>query len=96
MSLYALTYRYIDDADTVQEHRPKHREYLTTLAERGELLISGPVGAPGPAGGLLIFDVESTERLQEITDNDPFRKLGVVDDYTIHSWSLFIGKELLK
>lgn len=94
MALYALIYRYIDDPDTVTKYRPDHRAYLTTLAERGELLASGPIGEPGPAGGLLIFDVDSADRLQEITDNDPFKKVGVISSQTIQSWSLFIGTDL--
>lgn len=91
MSIYVLNYRYIDDPETVQRHRPKHREYLTTLQD--ELLACGPLGEPGPAGGLLIFNVESLARMQQITDEDPFRTLGAVDTYTIQSWSLFIGEE---
>lgn len=95
MALYALIYRYIDDPEAVTKYRPDHRAYLTTLAERGELLASGPLGEPGPAGGLLIFNVESADRIQEITVNDPFKKAGVISCQTVQSWSLFIGTDLL-
>jgi hypothetical protein len=96
MALYALYYRYIDDPATVSTYRPKHREYLTTLVERGELLASGPLGDPGPAGGLLIFEVESLDRMEEIIREDPFTHHGVIEDLSIQSWSLFIGADLFE
>lgn len=94
MALYALHYRYVDDPNTVSTYRPKHREYLTTLVERGELLACGPLGDPGPAGGLLIFDVESLDRMKEIARDDPFTHHGVIENQSIQSWSLFIGADL--
>jgi len=93
MTIYALTYTYIDDPETVSKFRPDHRAYLKTLEDRGELLASGPLGEPGPAGGLLIFDVGSLERMQEIVDSDPFGKHGVIAGKTVQSWSLFVGAD---
>ena len=42
MPLFALAYRYIDDAELVTEHRPEHRGYLRTLAEAGSLFWLAP------------------------------------------------------
>jgi uncharacterized protein YciI len=93
MALFALVYRYIDDTEFVMTHRPEHREYLRGLAERGELLVAGPLGEPGPAGGLLVFDVDSADRVEEIADNDPFRARGVIVERSVQSWTLSIGAE---
>ena len=93
MALYALIYRYIEDSDVVARHRPEHRAYLRSLVEAGELLVAGPLGEPGPARGLLIFEVESAARVQEIADADPFHAHGVVAERTIQSWTLSIGAE---
>ena len=76
MPLFAVVYRYIDDAELVTEHRPEHRGYLRTLAEAGSLFWLAPLGEPGPASGLLIFDVESVARVEELADNDPFKGSG--------------------
>jgi len=93
MALFALIYRYIDDPDTVSQHRPAHRAYLKSLSEGGELLVAGPLGDPGPAGGLLVLDVESAERVQQIAEDDPFHAQGVVTDRTIQEWTLSIGAD---
>ena len=91
MPLFALTYRYTDDANLVTEHRPEHRAYLRTLAESGELVLAGPLGEPGPASGLLIFDVTSVARVEELADNDPFNARGVIAQRSIRPWTLSIG-----
>lgn len=96
MPLFALVYQYIDDADLVTTHRPEHREYLRTLADSGELVLAGPLGEPGPASGLLIFDVESAARVEELADNDPFKARGVITGKTVRPWTLSIGKERIR
>ena len=49
----------------------------TYVARRSwELVLAGPLGEPGPASGLLIFDVESVARVEELADNDPFKGSG--------------------
>lgn len=91
MPIFALHYIYIDDPEEVQRHRPAHRAYLQTLGD--ELLACGPLVEPPPAGGLLIFDVDSIDRMRKIVDADPFQIQGAVRDYSIQRWSLFIGAE---
>jgi uncharacterized protein YciI len=93
MPLYALIYRYADDPDVVARHRPQHRTYLRSLAEAGHLLVAGPLGEPGPAGGLLVFDVESAERVQEFADGDPFHARGLIAERTVQAWTLSIGAD---
>jgi uncharacterized protein YciI len=95
MPLFALVYRYIDDADVVTKHRPEHRAYLCRLADAGELVLAGPLGEPGPPGGLLIFDAESVTRVEELADNDPFRARGVVKERSVRPWTLSIGEDRL-
>lgn len=91
MPTFAVHYTYVDDPDQVQRHRPEHRAYLQTLGD--ELLACGPLVEPPPAGGLLIFDVDSIDRMQEIVDADPFQTKGAVRHCSIQRWSLFIGAE---
>ena len=93
MALFALIYRYIDDSDVVARHRPEHRAYLRSLAEAGDLLVAGPLGEPGPARGLLVFEVESAERVQEIADADPFHAHGVIAEQTVQLWTLSFGAD---
>lgn len=95
MALFALIYSYIDDAEVVAAHRPEHRAYLRTLADEGELVIAGPLGEPGPARGLLVFDVDSADRVEEIAEGDPFHARGVIVDRTVQSWTVSIGADRL-
>lgn len=95
MALYALIYRYVDHPDVVARHRPEHRTYLRSLAEAGHLLVAGPLGEPGPAGGLLVFDVASAERVHEIADGDPFHAHQVITERTVQAWTLSIGSDRL-
>ncbi|MGW0039874.1 YciI family protein [Gordonia sp. NPDC003376] len=95
MSLFVLTYRYIDDAERVARVRPEHRAHLRELSDAGELVLAGPLGAPGPLGGLLIFDVDSAARVVELSDEDPFHMHGIVQERTVQPWTLSIGSEIL-
>ncbi|MQY31839.1 YciI family protein [Nocardia aurantia] len=90
MALFTLVYRYVDDDELVTAHRPEHRSYLRDLAEAGELVLAGPFGGPGPAGGLLVLNVASGDRAIEIADRDPFTHRGVIADRSIRSWTLSI------
>jgi uncharacterized protein YciI len=93
MAFFALTYQYTDDAELVTTHRPDHRQYLSSLFERGELLAAGPLGEPGPPGGLLIVDVESAEHVRRLAEADPFSAQGVIVDVGIASWTLSFGAD---
>ena len=35
MSLFAVIYRYVDDAASLDEHRPRHRDHLRGCTRRG-------------------------------------------------------------
>jgi uncharacterized protein len=96
MPLFALVYRYTDDADLVTKHRPEHRAYLHKLADAGELVLAGPLGEPGPPSGLLIFDVESVARVEELADNDPFKARGVIKERSVRPWTLSIGEDRIR
>lgn len=95
MPLFALVYRYVEDADFVARHRPEHRAYLRQLADAGDLVLAGPLGEPGPPSGLLIFDVASAERVEALADNDPFHASRVIEERSVRPWKLSIGQDLL-
>jgi len=94
LALFALIYRYVDDPAIVSKHRPAHRKYLQDLADEGELIAAGPLGEPGPAGGLLVFRSESVDRVKKIIGGDPFHIQGVLADYFVQEWTLAFGSEL--
>ncbi len=90
MALHAVIYRYRDDTDRLDEHRPKHREYLRSLFEQGRLVISGPL-TDGPPAALLILDADDPAHVAQLLDQDPFRLLGLIEQREIRPWSPAIG-----
>src|SRR5699024_12190751 len=77
LALFALIYRYVDDPAIVSKHRPAHRKYLQDLADEGELIAAGPIGEPGPTGGLLVIRAEYVDRVKKIIGVDPSNIHGV-------------------
>ncbi|MCT1460169.1 YciI family protein [Aestuariimicrobium sp. p3-SID1156] len=92
MSFFAVTYTYSDDVDARDRLRPEHRAHLASLADSGELYASGPCPGTTPASALLIFRVDSAEKVEELLDADPFQKNGIVAQRSIVEWDPVIGQ----
>lgn len=81
---YATFIEYGNE-DVIAEIRPAHREYLGKLREAGQLAASGPF--TDDSGALIIYDAESEEDAVQLLENDPFRKAGVFQSYTMKPWN---------
>ena len=90
MSLHAVIYRYADDPARLDEHRPRHKDYLASLFEQGRIVISGPLTSGGP-GALLILDADDADHVARLLDQDPFWSLGLIADRQIRGWAPFFG-----
>jgi uncharacterized protein YciI len=90
MNLHAVIYRYAEEPARLDEHRPKHKDYLAALYEQGRIVVSGPL-TDGAAGALLIIDADNTEHVAALLDPDPFWQLGLIADRQIRRWSPFFG-----
>ena len=88
MSVYALTYTYGGPAELLAEHRPAHRAFLRDLHERGVNLASGPLGE---SEALIVLEVESSEEVERLIQEDPLVVHGVVTEHTVRPWSVTIG-----
>jgi len=64
--------------------RPRHREYLTSLLERGKLIASGPFA--DDQGALLIYEAENRDEAQALLDADPYTAAGVLAGVEIREW----------
>lgn len=85
MKTIAVNYRYdADKTDILAAERPAHREYLRQLFDEGTLLASGPLGAND---ALIIMDMESPEAALALLENDPFYKVGVIEERNAHVWN---------
>ncbi|GAB49921.1 YciI family protein [Mobilicoccus pelagius] len=90
MAFYVVTYHYRADP-RIDEVRPRHREFLATLVERGVLRASGPlVGVEKPAA-VLVCEAESAEAVETALADDPFRTEGILERSEITEWNPVIG-----
>ena len=85
MAKFVVLLTYGDDGGLRQRVRPKHREYLWSLANDGKLLHAGPFA--DDSGALLIYEVDSQEEAEAMLAADPFSTEGVIVDSTIHEWN---------
>ena len=90
MPVFAVHYRYVDNADVVAEHRPAHRDFLRELLERGVVLAAGAY-TDGPAGALLVFRADTAQDVAALLEADPFQQLGLVQDCQIRAWGQAMG-----
>lgn len=91
MAVFAVTYRYVDNPELVNVHRPAHREYLGTLVGEAGLIASGPMTGAAVASALLIFDAESPGDIEALIDKDPFWTEGVITSREILEWTVVLG-----
>ncbi|MFD7130849.1 YciI family protein [Streptomyces sp. NPDC059894] len=92
MPVYAVVYTYTDDTAGRDEHRPAHKEYLGDLGDRGINLCSGPFGPQEAPGALLLIRADSKEEAVRCTDDDPFRRHGLVSDVSAREWTPVLGR----
>ncbi len=90
MSLHAVVYTYADEPARLDEHRPKHKDYLASLFEQGRIVISGPLTTGGP-GALLILEADDADQVAALLDKDPFWELGLIAGRQIRGWAPFFG-----
>lgn len=90
MSFYAVHYAYSSDSAALDELRPKHREFLRSLADSGSLRASGPYVGREPAA-LLLFRAESAQAVRDLLAGDPFQGAGLVERTEVSEWNPVIG-----
>jgi uncharacterized protein YciI len=89
MAIFAVTYKYVDDPDLINQIRPSHRIWLKDLLDQNVLLVSGPM--VNRAASLLVFRSESAEDLSALLDQDPLEVAGVITERTIEEWNTVFG-----
>ncbi|MEN6357215.1 MAG: YciI family protein [Armatimonadota bacterium] len=79
-AMFVIYGSYIKPIEEVERVLPSHLAYLDKLNEEGILICSGPMKPR--TGGVIIFDLDSRDKIDEILKNDPFYIKRIVD-YTI-------------
>lgn len=90
MSYFAVQYTYTDDTEALDDERPNHRAYLSTLVG-GPLIASGPYVDSELPGALLIFRAESADVVENLLDHDPFWTANLIAVRSIEEWNPVLG-----
>ncbi|MEL4505076.1 YciI family protein [Luteococcus sp. H138] len=91
MAYFSVVYTYGPDIAVQDENRPRHRAFLGSLAEAGQLVASGPLLDTSPGRALLVMQGTSADEIRELLSQDPFQQLGQVADVLIDEWNPVIG-----
>ncbi|MBN0046127.1 hypothetical protein JS756_18855 [Streptomyces actuosus] len=85
MAKFVVEFEYNVDRAGRESLHPAHAENLYRLAEKGVLLLGGPL--VGENSGLLVYEVASREELQRLLDEEPYVKGGVVAEIRVREWA---------
>jgi uncharacterized protein YciI len=86
---FAVEYSYGGDRERRMAARPAHRDYLSSLAERGKLLAAGPFA--DDSGGLLVFEVADEAELTALLDADPYVPTETIVQKRVREWTTVLG-----
>jgi uncharacterized protein YciI len=90
---FAAVIEYTSDQERIRAVRPEHRQYLTSLRERGQLAASGPF--TDDSGALIIYEAASAAEAEKLLQADPFAQNGVFVRYQLRPWNPVIANREL-
>jgi|HubBroStandDraft_1064217.scaffolds.fasta_scaffold11690_3 uncharacterized protein YciI len=82
--IFAVEFHYLVSREQREPAHPEHAANLKALAERGALLLAGPL--PDDNAGLLIYDVGDRAELQRILDDEPYAAAGYIGQVRVRRW----------
>ncbi|NIH86514.1 YciI family protein [Amycolatopsis granulosa] len=77
------------DQGKYAEVRPRHREYLKKLADKGTVAVAGPF--TDDTGGAYLMQAANADTLQELLDADPYIAEGALESYTVREINPTLG-----
>lgn len=87
---YAAVIEYTPDKAKIEQVRPAHRKYLTSLLQQGKLAAAGPF--TDDSGALIVYEADTPEQADALLKSDPFHNGGVFVRWTIRPWKTVFGK----
>ncbi len=81
---FAAIIEYAQDKAKIAAIRPLHRQYLTDLRQRNQLVAAGPF--IDDSGALIIYEASSQADAEKLLQGDPFHKNGIFLKYQFRPW----------
>ena len=72
-------------------HRPAHLERLEVLANKGQLILAGPL--TDQTGSLIVIEVESLAEAEAFAHEDPYTIHGVFQHVSVHPFKQVLPLE---
>lgn len=87
MAWYLVEIRYVPEK--MPAVRPRHREFLTALADSGRVAVAGPLA--DDSGGVVLIQADDLDALHAVIDTDPYYTEGVIADRTVREYKPVLG-----
>ncbi len=82
--MFALVLEFGSNAETRLATRPRHREYLQSLLDRGKLVASGPW--TDDTGALIVYEAADEAEARALVAADPYTEAGVAVRSELKEW----------
>ncbi|HEY6644582.1 YciI-like protein [Povalibacter sp.] len=90
---YLLFYDFTPDyLERRGQFRAEHLRAAWEATSRGELLLGGALAEP-PDGGVLLFNCESADKVEQFALADPYVKNGLVTRWHVRRWTTVVGEQ---
>jgi uncharacterized protein YciI len=89
MTFFTVETRYITDRDRLLAVRPRHREYLSGLADAGTVLAGGPFA--DDSAGFAVYRVADEAELKPLLERDPYTTEGIAAERVVREWKITLG-----
>src|SRR3954469_21918253 len=89
---YLLFYDVVPEyAEHRLPFRAAHLAYAWAAVERGELLLGGALADPID-GAVLLFDCDSSARIEAFVASDPYVLAGLITRWRVRPWMTVVGE----
>jgi uncharacterized protein YciI len=82
---FAAIIEYAPDKAKIASLRPVHRQYLTSLRERSQLVVAGPF--TDDSGALIVYEAATREDAEKLMQGDPFAQNGIFQRHQLRPWN---------
>lgn len=89
MACFIVETRYTEDRDKLMASRPRHREFLQSLVDRGQVLAGGPFA--DDSGGFAVYRVADAAELDRLLAADPYTVDDVAAKRIVREWKITLG-----
>ena len=93
MAYFILSYTFTEAGSAQREAQLQaHLSHVQAAAERGDLILAGPVGDAGDAD-VLLFHADAPEPVEAFAQADPYVIAGLVSRWAVLPWAVEYGRD---